>query len=117
MSYCRLARTTFLAILPLFAEASNVSANDAVQLSDGLISASGSVHCSLRFDLSQAQKEDLDQLLRDQQTPRSPRFHKFLTSEEFGTRFAPSDADLATVQSWLQTKGFANVEVSHSKTS
>src|SRR5215471_17926403 len=42
---------------------------------------------------SDAQQADLDRLLADQQNPSSPRFHQWLTPEEFGERFGLSAAD------------------------
>src|ERR1700760_794705 len=39
---------------------------------------------SLRFNMTDAQQADLNQLLADQLNPSSPRYHQWLTSEEFG---------------------------------
>lgn len=36
----------------------------------------------------------------------SANYHKWLTPEEFGTRFGPSEQDIAAVTSWLQSHGF-----------
>ena len=51
--------------------------------------------------------EELERLLRDQRDPTSPRFHRWLTPEEFGRRFGPSDADLNRALGWLQGHGIA----------
>jgi len=51
------------------------------------------------------------QLLRDQQDPASPRFHRWLTPEEFGARFGLADADLELVTGWLAAHGFIVEEV------
>src|ERR1700739_1122067 len=40
-------------------------------------------------------KADLDTLLADLQNPKSPNFHHFLSPQEFGLRFGPSDQDVA----------------------
>ena len=40
------------------------------------------------------------------QDPSSPNFHKWLTPEEFGSMFGPSQQDVDTVSSWLQSHGF-----------
>jgi len=69
-------------------------------------SATEITHLSINFKLSAAQTSDLNQLLADQQNPASPRYHRWLTPEEYGTRFGVSDADLAQVTSWLQGQGF-----------
>jgi pseudomonalisin len=52
------------------------------------------------------QQQALDAMLRAQQDPQSPWFRKWLTPEEFGSRFGVSDSDLQAVVSWLEGKGF-----------
>ena len=51
-------------------------------------------------------KYRLDQLLAAQQDPTSPYFRKWLTPDQFGQMFGPSQADLQAVTTWLQGKGF-----------
>jgi pseudomonalisin len=53
----------------------------------------------------------LDQLHADLQNPASPRYHQWLTPEEYGARFGLADADLAMVTGWLQDHGFTVDEV------
>ncbi len=48
----------------------------------------------------------LNKLLDDQQDKSSPSYHKWLTPDEFGKQFGPTDADLQTVITWLQSHGF-----------
>jgi len=55
---------------------------------------------------SPAQEAALRQLVRDMHTPGSASYHKWLTPEQFGEQFGPSDQDIATVQSWLGSHGF-----------
>ena len=45
-------------------------------------------------------------LLDDQQDKHSPNYHKWLTPEQFGKEFGPTDADMQTITSWLQSHGF-----------
>ena len=59
---------------------------------------------SLVFKLSAVQQADLNHLLRDQLNSSSPRYHRWLTPEQYGHRFGMSDADLAKVQAWLQSQ-------------
>jgi subtilase family serine protease len=40
------------------------------------------------------------------QTPGNPDYHKWLTPEELGAKYGPSNADIATVRSWLEMHGF-----------
>ncbi|HXE32047.1 MAG TPA: Ig-like domain repeat protein [Terriglobales bacterium] len=58
------------------------------------------------------QEQDLRQLLREQQDPASPTYHRWLTPREFGGRFGPADADLAVVVNWLQGHGLQTSSVS-----
>jgi hypothetical protein len=52
------------------------------------------------------QETALAKLLDDQQDKSSANYHKWLTPEEFGKQFGPSDADMQTITSWLQSHGF-----------
>src|SRR5579875_2341802 len=53
-----------------------------------------------------AQQQALEELLRAQQDPQSPWYRKWLTPEEFGTRFGVSESDFEAVANWLEEKGF-----------
>jgi len=55
---------------------------------------------------SPEQESALRQLLDDQQDKHSPNYHKWLTPEQFGKEFGPTDADMQTIASWLQSHGF-----------
>lgn len=55
---------------------------------------------------SPEQETALRKLLDDQQDKKSANYHKWLTPEQFGKQFGPSDADLQTITSWLQSHGF-----------
>src|SRR5215475_8072258 len=55
---------------------------------------------------SPEQESALRQLLDNQQDKHSPHYHKWLTPEQFGAQFGPSDADMQTITSWLQSHGF-----------
>jgi subtilase family serine protease len=44
-------------------------------------------------------------LLSEQQDPRSPNFHRWLTPAQIGEQFGPPEADIAAVSSWLQSQG------------
>jgi subtilase family serine protease len=46
-----------------------------------------------------------------QYDPNSPDFHHWLTAEEFGQLYGPSDADIASVTNWLQNHGMQIDEV------
>ncbi|HXO41283.1 MAG TPA: protease pro-enzyme activation domain-containing protein, partial [Thermoanaerobaculia bacterium] len=53
----------------------------------------------------------LDQLLAEQQRPESPRYHQWLTPEEFAAEFGLADDDVRLVTGWLEAHGFTVEEV------
>ena len=60
----------------------------------------------LTFNMTDAQQAALTQLLIDLQNPSSPRYHQWLTPEQFGAQFGLSAPDLAQVSAWLTSQGF-----------
>ncbi|HZR58627.1 MAG TPA: protease pro-enzyme activation domain-containing protein [Terriglobales bacterium] len=60
---------------------------------------------------SDAQETALRKLLDDQQDKSSPNFHKWLTPEDFGKQFGPSDQDIQTVTTWLQSHGLQIAQI------
>ncbi len=71
---------------------------------------------SLRFNISAAQQAGLGVLLSEQQNPASPRYHQWLTPEQFGAQFGLPAADLAKVSAWLASQGFTVTEVARGGT-
>lgn len=67
---------------------------------------------SMSVTLALRNRDQLQQLLADQQNPSSPEYHHFLTSAEFTARFGPIDYD--GVREWLTSEGF---QVTHIDTS
>jgi pseudomonalisin len=55
---------------------------------------------------SAAQEAELQQFLKDVQTPGRPNFHFWLSPKTFGQRFGVADADIAAIRTWLESKGF-----------
>jgi len=49
-------------------------------------------------------------LIDSQHDKKSANFHKWLTPEQFGERFGPSQQDINAVTSWLQQKGFDTIK-------
>ncbi len=58
---------------------------------------------------------DLQKLLADQQNPKSPSYHKWVTPSEFGLRFGPTDQDIADASNWLKKSGFTIDEVGNGR--
>ena len=67
------------------------------------------------FNRTPVQQAALDQLLIDQQNPRSPLYHQWLTPEQFGARFGMAQADLDSVSQWLEQQGFSIDSVGRSQ--
>ena len=55
---------------------------------------------------SPAQASTLEQLIADQQNRNSPRYHDWLTPDQFGARFGASAGDLKAAAGWLESRGF-----------
>ncbi len=55
---------------------------------------------------SPQQESALRKLLDDQQDKSSPSYHHWLTPQEYGKQFGPTDADMQTITAWLQSHGF-----------
>jgi subtilase family serine protease len=64
---------------------------------------------------SDSQEAALKQLIADQHTPGSANYHKWLTPDEFGKQFGPSDQDIAALQTWLTGHGFSVAKVNPGK--
>jgi len=121
--------TTILCILifsaPSFAAApdritSPVVSSQLIRLSAGVPMRAqpqydrGAVDPSLKLNYmtlltvpSASQRKALDQLLAQQQNPRSPLYHKWLTPEQYADRFGLSPNDIQKLTAWLQSQGFS----------
>lgn len=55
---------------------------------------------------SSQQEAALDKLLDDQQDKNSPNYHKWMSPEQFGKQFGPTDSDIQVITNWLQSHGF-----------
>ena len=68
-------------------------------------------HMQLVLTRSADQETALETLLARQQNPSSPNYHNWLTPEQFGQQFGPSDQDIQKITAWLQSQGFQVNEV------
>jgi subtilase family serine protease len=59
----------------------------------------------LVFAKTPEQERALGQLLLDQQNPKSPQYHRWLTPAQYGARFGATDATIAAVRKWLESNG------------
>ena len=65
---------------------------------------------------SPQQESALEQLLDQQQDQSSPNYHQWLTPQQFGQQFGPSDQDVQKIASWLQSHGFQVAPISNGRT-
>jgi hypothetical protein len=65
---------------------------------------------------SDSQESALQTLLNGQQDQNSPSYHQWLTPDAFGQQFGPSDQDIQTVATWLQSHGFQVARISRGRT-
>jgi subtilase family serine protease len=63
-------------------------------------------HMMLVLRRSAQQEASLDTLLAQQQDRTSANYHKWLTPEQFGSQFGPTETDIQTITSWLESQGF-----------
>jgi hypothetical protein len=70
----------------------------------------------LLLQRSTEQEMALRQLLDAQQTKSSANYHAWLTPEQFGNQFGPSDTDVQAVIDWLTNQGFQVAKVSLGRT-
>jgi subtilase family serine protease len=60
---------------------------------------------------SPTQQKEIEKLLAEQQDPRSPNYHNWLTPEQYGARFGLSANDVKKITSWLRAQGFTAISV------
>jgi len=62
-----------------------------------------------------SQQKAIDRLLAQQQDPRSPLYHQWLTPEQYADRFGLSPNDVQKITGWLQSQGFSIREVARGR--
>ena len=62
-------------------------------------------YATLRLKPTAAQLAALEKLLIERQDPRSPNFHRCLSSEEYADRFGLSPGDIGKITSWMESQG------------
>ena len=67
---------------------------------------------NLSVGLQLRNRQELASLLSDLYNPRSPRYHSFLTSQEFTDLFGPTPAQVQQVKSYLQQQGLVVTSIS-----
>src|SRR5258706_6565009 len=62
-----------------------------------------------------SQQKALRLLVAEQQDPRSPNYHKWLTPEQFADRFGLSQNDIQQMAAWLKAQGFSMVQTARGR--
>jgi subtilase family serine protease len=57
-----------------------------------------------------AQESAIQQLLAQQQDRKSPNYHKWLTPEQYASRFGLSENDMQKMVAWLASQGFTMIQ-------
>ncbi len=96
------ARPDFAARAPL---AGHVPLWATPSRDQGPVPAATPVSLTLSLSRSPQLQAAFDQLLLDQQNPSSPRYHQWLTPQQVGEQFGPTQNDLDTLTSWLTAQG------------
>jgi hypothetical protein len=77
------------------------------QYDHGLVDPSRELsYITLLMAPSASQQMALNQLLAQQQDPKSPNYHKWLTPQQYADRFGLSPNDLNRIATWLTSQGF-----------
>ena len=66
---------------------------------------------------SPEQQAAFEKFVAGQYDPESPDFHHWLTPEEVGEKFGPSETDIAAISNWLTGHGFSVDEVTNDRMS
>ena len=73
-------------------------------------------HLTVVLRRSPEQQKAFEELLRRQQDPNSPNFHRWLTPVEVGETYGASQHDIDAVVSWLQSQALQVDAVANSRT-
>ena len=63
-------------------------------------------HMMLQLQRSADQEAAAKAFIDDLHNSSSPNFHKWVTAEEFGSRFGAAPEDIAAITKWLESSGF-----------
>jgi subtilase family serine protease len=77
------------------------------EFDQGGVNPSMLMRVTMNFKMTAAQQAELDALLASQQQRGSPEYHRWLTPEQFGSRFGLGQGDIGKVTAWLENAGFS----------
>jgi subtilase family serine protease len=102
-------------LLPTTRLASHVPAWATAANDAGPASPSSALHLTFVLSRSPERQAAFNQLLDDQQNPSSPNFHHWLTPQQIGIVYGPTEEDLEKLAAWLTTQGLSVTEVAPSR--
>jgi len=100
------ASTTLRGQVPAWA----VGANDR-----GPVAPGTSLRLTFVLSRSPELQASFTKLLADQQDPSSPSYHQWLTPQQAGERYGPTQHDLDALTGWLGSQGFKVIETTPSR--
>jgi DNA replication protein DnaD len=59
----------------------------------------------LMLKTTDAQQAAIDKLVNEQQNPKSPYYHQWLTPQQFGAQFGAAPQDIQKITAWLEGHG------------
>jgi subtilase family serine protease len=83
----------------------------------GPIDPARRLNVTMMFVHTAAQQSALQQLLAEQQDPKSENFHKWLTPEQYADSFGLSPNDIAKISAWVESQGLTLVHVARGRDS
>ena len=87
-----------------------IAANDR-----GAVLANTSVQLTFVLSRSPELQAAFTQLLDDQQNPSSPSYHQWLTPQQVGERFGPTQHDVDALTQWMGSQGLTVLETTPSR--
>jgi subtilase family serine protease len=92
------------------------SADDGPMIDMGRVEAAERIEDALvSIPLGEGAQAELDALLIDLQDPHSSSYHQWLTPEQFGERFGPSEKDVAALTAAMRAHGLVPTAVARSR--
>src|SRR5262249_22881835 len=109
----RLAAAIFIIVVaaaPVFPADSRVPIlgnhpDEAAELTGAEVAADRPLRITVTLALRN--RDQLEELIAQQQNPSSPQYHRWLTPEEFSDRFGPTADDRAAIERWLTSSGLS----------
>jgi subtilase family serine protease len=94
----------------------HVSRNAKPQYDQGPVAPSFQLnHVTLLTLPTPSQQQALRLLVAEQQDPKSPNYHKWLTPDQYADRFGLSQNDVAKISAWLTSQGFTVVSLARGR--